>query len=513
MKSKRSGIIDIGSNSIRLVIYEQIGLDAHHVIDESKHPARLSEKVNTEGIIPLESLEPIVRILKDFRLLCRVHRVETIRAVATAAIRNAANSNQVRQFLEQQAGFPIEVLSGEEEARLGFVGMINTIDVQNGFVVDIGGGSTEVSLFVNRMLLHSISLPFGAVNMAKQYTQNDGSLSKENAAKLRTRVLHALDAEPWLRSQRNNGFPLIGLGGTIRSLCKIDQKQFKYALDTAHNYVIHAERVEQLLEWLPALSADKRKKVDGLSNDRSDIIIPGLLILHTVFAYIGASHYVVSGAGLRDGLFFETVYPESPICTDVLNYSVRNLLALHPAVPLAHVEHVHRLTTKMFDDLNLDHAYGIRARRFLQTAALLYRIGVTVHYYSYYKHTFYLMANSRIDGLSHREIIVCALIAAYKSKSRNRQLMQPYKELLHDGDSELVERLGSLLHLAIALDRSETQPVQDVTATVNQHSLQLLLQFDQKPLIELRELERIAKDFNKSWGLRLKVSDGIASKS
>jgi exopolyphosphatase/guanosine-5'-triphosphate,3'-diphosphate pyrophosphatase len=506
MNSKHTGIIDIGSNSIRLVIYEQIGPNAHRVIDESKHPARLSEKVNAEGIIPLDSLEPVIRILKDFRLLCRVQGVETIRAVATAAIRNAANRDQVTQYLEQQVGLVIEVLSGEEEARLGFVGMINTIDVQDGFVVDIGGGSTEVSLFVNRQLLHSVSLPFGAVNMAKQYSDQAGNVSRENAAQLCRKVQQALDAEPWLRSQRNQSLPLIGLGGTIRSLCKIDQKQRKYALDTAHNYVIPAERMSQLLEWLPSLPADKRKKVDGLSNDRADIIIPGLHILHTVFAYIRASHYVVSGAGIRDGLFFETEYPEAPICPDVLRYSVRNLLALHPSVPIEHVEHVQKLATKLFDDLQLGHSYGLRARRFLQTAALLYRIGVTVHYYSYYKHTFYLMAHARIDGLSHREIILCALIAAFKSKSRNRQLMQPYKDLLNETDQELIEKLGAVLHLAIALDRSETQPVQDIVATAKPQSLHLQLDYKQEPLIELRELERISKDFHKTFGLRLKVS-------
>src|SRR5690606_27009513 len=106
----------------------------------------------------------------------------------------------------------------------------------------------------------------------------------------------------------------------------------------------------------------------------------------------------------------------------------------HPSVPQAHVNHVHSLATQMFDDLGLERKFGLFARRYLQTAALLYRIGVTVHYYSYYKHTFYLMLHCRIDGLSHREIVLCALLAAYKSKGRNRQLMAPYKGLLEDSD-------------------------------------------------------------------------------
>ncbi|WP_127582797.1 Ppx/GppA phosphatase family protein [Paenibacillus koleovorans] len=506
MNSTRSGIIDIGSNSVRLVIYEQIAQSAHRVIDESKHSARLSEKVAADGTIPLDRLDPLVRILNDFRLLCQAHGVGKIRAVATAAVRNAVNSDAIVARLEQETGFSIQVLSGEEEAQLGFIGMINTIDVSDGFVIDIGGGSTEISLFTGRRVLHSVSLPFGAVNMAKRFaTPEDGSMGPEQAKKLVEAVEQALTEEPWLRGGLHLGLPLVGLGGTVRSLCKIDQKARKYALDTAHNYEMTADSVEKWLDKLAELPPDKRKKVEGLSGDRTDIIVPGLLILHTVFRHICASHYVVSGAGLRDGLFFVMEYPESPIFPDVLDYSVRNLLALHPSVPVPHVEHVHRLASQLFDQLGMGSEFGARAKRYLQTAALLYRIGVTVHYYSYHKHTFYLMAHARIDGLTHREIVLCALIATYKLKSKSRPPATGYTELLEADDMMLVYKLGSILRLAIALDRSETQPIRQVNARVVNQELQLDCICTQAPDIELRELKQAAKDFNKVLGLRLNV--------
>lgn len=512
MKSKRSGILDIGSNSIRLVIYEQIGPHAHRVIDESKQSARLSGKVEPDGSIPLDKLDAVIRTLNDFQLLSRLHGVESIRAVATAAIRNAANSRDIVDHLEQRTGLTIEVLSGQEEARIGFLGMINTFDIQDGFVIDIGGGSTEISLFAGRRLRHSVSLPFGAVNMAQRFNDADGCIGEDEAAALRALVEQTLAAETWLRRAADAALPLIGLGGTIRSLCKIDQKRRKYAWDTAHNYEMSAEAMDELVQWLPTLPAEKRKKVDGLSGDRSDIIAAGLLILHTVFNYIGASHYLVSGAGLRDGLFFETEYPDTPIVPDVLDYSVRNLLALHPSVPMPHVEQVHRLATRLFDDMGLHRMFGDRARRYIQTAALLYRIGVTVHYYSYYKHTFYVMAHSRIDGLSHRETLLCALIASYKSRNRSRQLLLPYKELLEGTDLLMIDRLGSLLRLAIALDRSETQPIRELQARYGaKMTLELRWECTHTPLIELRELEQVQKELFKAWGLRLKVTDATAS--
>lgn len=509
MNNERVGIIDIGSNSIRLVVYERIGAKSYRVIDESKESARLSATIAPDGSILQEDIARLVRILHDFQLLCRVHGVHTVRAVATAAIRNAVNGEEVVQRLRAQTGLPIEIVSGEEEARLGFLGMINTIDIADGFLIDIGGGSTEVSLFRHRKLVRSVSFPFGAVNTAKAYAEG-GSVSAENAKRIRDKVAAAAKDEPWLTGQP--GLSLIGLGGTIRSLCKIDQRLNKYPFSQTHQYELDKTALNRLAEWLPTLAPDARIKVDGLSRDRADIIVPGLLILHTLFLHINASRCIVSGAGLRDGIFYETAFPAEPLRADVLADSVQNLLAQHPAVSELHVEQVSRLATALFDNLSLAASFGARARSLLQTAALLYRIGVTVDFYDYDRHTFYLMVHTRIDGLSHRESVLCALIASFRSKSRARSLMLHYKELLAEADPELVYRLGSLLQLAIALDRSETQPLTAIRATIDRQELRVDWSGQHDPAIELREVERIAGDFKKCWGLRVKLNRATVSR-
>lgn len=509
MNSERVGIIDIGSNSVRLVVYERMGAKAYRVIDESKESARLSARIAPDGSIAQEDVGRLARILNDFQMLCRVHGAGSVRAVATAAIRNATNGDDVAERLRRLTGLPIEILSGEEEARLGFLGMINTLDISDGFLIDIGGGSTEISLFLNRSLIRSVSFPFGAVNTTKHFTEG-GNVTKEDARRIREMVSAAAKSEPWLTGHPE--LPLVGLGGTIRSLCKIDQKMRKYALSQTHQYEIGKAGLDAMADWLPSLTAKERLKVDGLSDDRADIIVPGLIILHTLFLHIGAGRCIVSGAGLRDGVFYETAFPSAPARRDVLADSANNLLALHPAVSRAHVEQVSRLATRLFDDLALAPAFGDRARKLLQTSALLYRIGVTVNFYNYNKHTFYLMLHSRIDGLTHRESVLCALIASYKSKSRARSLMAPYRELLDEADLELVCRLGTLLQLAIALDRSETQPLEDIGARIDKQSLNIAWSSRHDPAIELREVERVAGEFKKGWGLRVKMNPATVSK-
>ncbi|MEX2461964.1 MAG: Ppx/GppA phosphatase family protein [Paenibacillaceae bacterium] len=507
IKFKRVGIIDIGSNSIRLVINEETEHGAHHVIDESKDSARLSEKIGPDGILKLEDQQVIAQILNYFRKICEANRTAVIRAVATAAIRNATNSADILRFLIQETGLTVELLSGEEEARLGFLGMINAIDLEEGFLVDIGGGSTEISLFRDRSLVYSVSFPFGSVNTTKRYTRN-GELTPDDIGRIQKMVVTELEKQKsWLHSHK--GLALVGLGGTIRSICKIDQRQKKYSLPLTHNYDMDSTSVDRLVQELSALSLENRKKVEGMSKDRADIIVPGIVILQTLFRFIGASYYKISGSGIRDGLYYEIVNPQQPKITDVLKHSVRNLLALHPSVPSIHVKHINQLALKLFDKLNVAQTLAARTRDYLDTASLLYRIGVTVLYYEYVKHTFYLMAHSRIDGLSHREILICAFIASYKNKNRTKKMCLEYKDILTGADLQIIEKLGMLLQLAIALDRSETQPVQSLHVFLNKKKLALDLVCSHSPVIEMREVQLLQKEFKKTWELQLVLTSKL----
>jgi exopolyphosphatase/guanosine-5'-triphosphate,3'-diphosphate pyrophosphatase len=507
---RRIGIIDIGSNSIRLVIYELTPEGAHRVLNECKESARLSERIGTDGVLPIKDIEAVAAILSHFKRICEASGVTYIRAVATAAIRNAANSAEIMETLRQRTSMRIDILSGEEEARYGFLGVINTMEIADGFLVDIGGGSTEVTLFRGRRMLNSVSFPFGSVNTTRQFTR-DGAIGEADILAIRAMVERAASAHPWISS--NPGLPLIGLGGTVRSLGKIDQRRRQYSLPLAHNYEIAPADMDTLASWLSSLTLAKRKKVDGLSKDRADIIVPGLTILQAIFKTTGASHYVVSGAGLRDGLLYETIMPDQPIVSNVLDAAVRNLLALHSTIPVAHAEQVNRISGMLFDRLSAIHGFDARCKAYLKTASLLYRMGVSIHYYQYSKHTFYMMAHSRIDGLSHREILISALIASFKTKSRIHPLFLAYKDILRESDKELIVKLGALLQLAIALDRSETQPVTELTVYPGKDELQLHLLCRHNPIMELREAASVEKEFQKAWNLKLKIHAGAFSRT
>jgi exopolyphosphatase/guanosine-5'-triphosphate,3'-diphosphate pyrophosphatase len=510
--NRHISIIDIGSNSIRLVVYEITEERAYRIIGDYKESARLSQHVHPDGILGAAAIDGIVHILLRFKAISRAFQADTIRAVATAAIRNSANAADIVNSLEQQTGLRVELLSGEEEARLGFAGMIRSIHIQDGFLVDLGGGSTEISLFRGSKLIRSVSFPFGAVNTADLHCR-EGRIAPDSLPSIRHMIEQALLAEPWIRE--HPGLSLVGLGGTIRSLCKISQKLRGCSFQSAHNAILTAEDMNKLMEWLPSIPPDKRDKIDGLTKEREDIIVPGLTILHHLFMLTGSTRYIVSGSGLRDGVFLETLgsidqndlneLSEEDGQDEPMLQSAYNLLRLHRCVHPAHAEQVRHISCILFDSLQEIHQLPMRYRQLLAVSALLYRIGVSVNYYQYAKHTFYVIANSKLDGLTHREALLCAMTASFKSKSRAQKTYMQYHDILAATDVQLAVKLGTILQLAISLDVSETQPITDIEAVLTESSLELHLLAKQAPDLELKKSKELLKDIRKSWGIPIKV--------
>lgn len=496
MGNRRLGIIDIGSNSVRLVIYEQLGQDAQRVIDESKQSERLSNKVDKHGVLPIDQLGGLLETLRYFKMVCETHHVNHIRAVATAAIRNAKNSDEVVSYVRAQSGLDIEVLSGHEEAFMGFVGVMNAMNVRDGFVVDIGGGSTEVTLFENRQLVESHSFPFGAVNMSKQFAKA-GEMHLESVVKLTRHVEKAIAKHPWMKGKA--GLPVIGLGGSFRSLGKIDQRAKNYSFPLTHQYEMSVPAVETIVDQFLSTPLEKRKKISGLAKDRADIIVPGVIILKTILRHLQADRLVISGAGLRDGVYYHTINSENPIHRNVVDASVRNLLANQGEEDAAHTAHVHKLASAIVD--GLPGKLSESETTILRAATHLYRTGIQVDYYGFQKHTFYLVAFSRIYGFSHREKLMCALVAAFKSKNQLHQLAKPYRDLLSGEDLDTCYQLGTVLQMAIALDRSETQPIASLACRTDKKMFTMLAKAAHATAIEQREVVQVAAEFNKAWTL------------
>lgn len=302
----RLGVIDIGSNSIRLIIYEAGNDRTCRMVHKAKETVRLGVNRDEHGNMTEDDIWTVIPVLQRFKDICTANRTSHIRAVATAAVRQSANTAEITALWERETGISVQVLTGEEEAYFGFLGVTRSLParIQEGFIVDIGGGSTEISYFKGDELLHSTSLPCGAVNMTNQNGGKD-SWSDEIKEQLAQQIRKQLQEHPWTAAHPE--LPLIGLGGGIRALARMERERRHQIKPAGDPYAIESETIHYYADALSSLSLEERINKFDLAADRADIIVAGTMILNTVFDHMKCSVLLASWRGLSDGLAHHTM--------------------------------------------------------------------------------------------------------------------------------------------------------------------------------------------------------------
>ena len=344
---QRIAIIDIGSNSARLVVSHIYKNGAYNMVYNQKEALRLSQKVDGQNMLTEEAFTSTIDTMRSFAHMCKVYQADKTIAVATAAIRNATNGAELVAKVAEETGIQLHIISGKTEAYISYLGVINTLDVKNGIIFDLGGGSTELILFKNRKILESVSLPLGAVNTTGMFNiRNEMPPNVYNDVS--AFVMSRLNQYPWLKQ---NNLPLIGVGGTARTVAKIIQRAKKYPATKIHNYAYPMQTFRSFFNKLRLTNLEQRKKISGLSTERSDIILAGSSIISCLLEATGAKKLITSGCGLREGLFYD-YYSKSNnvplIAKNILERSRENTLSLFEA-DTAHARHITKLALAMFD--------------------------------------------------------------------------------------------------------------------------------------------------------------------
>ena len=500
--SERIGIIDLGSNSIRLILMN-IGNDGScKLLDEIKESARISEKMGPEKVIKLAAMSRAVQTVKLFKKFADINRVDTVIGVATAAVRSAVNGNELLSAVKNETGLTFRILSGEEEASYEYLGVVNTFDFNNALIMDIGGGSTELILCQNRQMVQCASLPFGAVSLTENFLSCPIPQTEE-IKKLEDFLFSQYSNLPWLEFAK--GMEVLGVGGTIRNLGRMCSRLNNYSFNILHNYCLNTMQARHIYNQLKSITIDERKGVPGLSKERADIIVGGVAAVVKLLEFTDTSVLRISGAGLREGVFFEYLYKKWPksVMDNVSERSVQNFMNLY-GVRRHHAEHVAKISLSLFDQLRPLHGYELWERKLLRMAALLHDVGNIVSYYNHHKHTMYILLNDGIKGLSHRENILVALIASSHGKIEMKNVLKEHADILLPQDVMLVRKLGLLLKMAENLDRSESSVVEDVVCNIDEKEVRITCITKENADLEIRELYKKVTNFNKVFGKRFK---------
>lgn len=504
---ERIAVIDLGSNSVRMTITRLFEDGSHRMVESARAMVRLSEGMGREALLAPEPMERTLDALSLFRRLMEVHQVTTVYPVATAAVRQATNATTFLEAVQGRTGLSFTVISGEEEAHLDFLGVANTISLKDFAMIDIGGASTEIVVVRNREAVGKISIPWGAVNLTEQYQLSGKPSRKKREAAMEELVFH-LASSTWI--PQDPGLPLVGLGGTIRALAKADRNRRNWPIEALHQYEMTSDGLGEWMELLSCMDTAARRAVPGIGRERADILPGALLPLRALLSHLGSQRVVISGSGIREGLFYRhlgrTLDWQREVVGDVRLHAVENLMRLHEAES-AHTRHVRELTLSLFDGFLPLHGLGEEARELLGYAALLHDVGMHLDYYHHHRHGQYLVLNSEMNGFTHREkLLVSLLVGMHRADADLREDLSQFDLVLEMGDRSLLRRMALCLMLAEQLDRGESGAITSVKVKAGVKSIRLAITTHVDVALEIASAMRCAASFEREYERRLQVS-------
>ena len=485
--SRRIAIIDLGSNTARLVVMGSVAGYSYRLEDEIREVVRLRQGMTDQGL----SSDAVSRALSTMRLFkrfCDSAGADVILPTATSAVRDAANGAAFVERVKDELGVELRILDGEQEAYYGVIGALNEVGLRDGCILDIGGGSAQLSEVRETRYVRGESRTLGSLALTERFVRKDPPSRKEVEA-LRAEIDAQLSTIDWLAA--NHGKRLVGLGGTIRNLAKIETVRQQSPMHTLHGFVLTRSSIEASVELFCQLPLSRRQKIPGLSEDRGDIILAGALTVLGVLERLHTDTLTISTAGLREGVFFEHFWEHLsyPVIPDPRRFSVLNV-ARNYRYHESHANHVRFLAGRMFEQLQPLHGCGAAERELLDAAALLHDVGTVIAYDGHHRHSETLIQYNGLAGFTRREIALIALLARYHRKGTPER--DGYESLLSKQDEVLLTRLAAILRLAEFLERGRNAAVHDVIVSWGDDFVRLTLIADEPPAVEIWETERNA---------------------
>lgn len=501
----RLAAIDVGSSAIRFLIAEFSAKNRFTTLFTDRAPVRLGHGVYLSGRLNPASMEAGIKALADFRAVMKRFRVRRYRAVATSAVRESKNGDQFLERVKRETGFELEVIAGLEEARLFYVAVRQRLRLgpEPMVLADLGGGSIEVALVDNSGILWIESHTMGSVRLLEELAE-----AGEDPGRFRRLVAEYISTLRLPTPARNRapaGF--IATGGNIEALARLAGARPR----PDGVAVLPVADLNRVIDQLSRLSYRQRVETLGLREDRADTILPAALLYERLCVLAGQSALLVPFVGVREGILLDLV---DDLATHRAHDDRRQDLIYDGALALGrryqfdedHAVHVTRLALSLFDQLPRLHKLGEIDRHLLTAAGLLHDTGAFISTRRHHKHSFYLISQSEIPGLTPRETLLAAHVARYHRKSEPGSQHPPFLELTAL-EQDRVVRLAGILRLADALDREHLQRVRSLRAAALKNTVTLHLLGSGDLLLERWALQRKAGLFQRAFNIKLKLGE------
>ena len=460
----RIAAIDIGTNSIHMIVVRVRPDLSFEVIDREKEMVRLGAGGLDGRSLTPTAMTAALQTLAKFRRLADSHKVDEIVAAATSAIREADNGGDFIAEVAAQTGIQIRVISGTEEARLIHMAAVYGVHMGGSpaVVIDIGGGSIEVTLGTASHLTHARSFKLGVIRLTERFVRTDplaGRDERRLVKHINKEIGAYLDTVAERRFDR-----VIGTSGTILSLGAVALSEDGVVRDEAlRNRRVPAKAIRRLRKRLVSLDLEARLQMDALDPRRADIAVAGSVLLDSVLRRLGAVDITLCDLALREGLVLDYIHRNTAMIRKIERYPDvrrRSIIELGERCGYspAHAKHVAQLALSVFDQTRAVHQLGDREREWLEFGALLHDAGVHISYERHHRHSYYLIKNGELRGFDPQEIEIIALLARYHRQATPKKTHDGYGTL-KGALRRTVKTLAAMLRLAEGLDRSHAQVV------------------------------------------------------
>jgi len=505
--------IDIGTNSIHMIIVKATHQRSFEVLVQEKEMVKLGVGVFANKEINPEAFQAGIETITRYVQLADKYGVDEIITAATSATREAKNGREFLDRIIHEVGLIPQLISGKEEARLIFLAVKRAIDLgdDNALVLDIGGGSTEAVVGNQEEVLYKSSIKLGVLRLLDA-VGHSGPLNKTETKSIQSHISEK--ASKSITKAKTAGFQrVIGTSGTIRSLGEaIMNINGNAIINSVNAEVIKKEDIDKLVQELIKQDQDQRAKITGVGTNRGDAIHLGGVLLSELLHLTESNEITLCDASLREGLIIDYLEKNVQLLTKTnlgINLRERSCLQLATRynTDIDSKKHVARIALQLFDQLQILHRMDDQARELLYHACLIYDVGLFINFENYQKHSGYLILNGRLRGFNNQELRILALLARYHRKSGPKKKHKQYKQL-YKSQRKLVKILAGILRIAVGLDKTKNQWVEQVECKVEGIKLTIHAIGDENLDMEIWEAQRYSDTLSKVLKRRIVLQNG-----
>ncbi len=507
MQMSRYAAVDIGSNSIRMMAAEVHPGEPIKPLVSSRQVVRLGQSVFRQGRLSPEAIDTACAVLGQMAQEYRAAEVIGVRAVGTAALRDASNRAEFLERARSVLGTPVEVISGLEEARLIHMGVIHAWPEAGHriMILDIGGGSAEMIVSEGGRIVDAYSKPLGAVRLTELFLKNDPPDERE-IQRMRRYVQERITSAAHRFAQTKIDRMIATSATASAAVCAVNRVR-RSRREEADRRPATLPQIRTLFRDLARRDLAGRQSLTGIGPKRAEIIVAGVAVLEEVMEQFRLPRLYHSAAGLREGIISDLAYRRVGHERARMDPDQRRLvqsLGLRYGLSGPHVRRVALLASMLYAGLQPLHQLPLTAGKLLEAAAYLYNIGHFVNEARHHRHSYYLVANSDLPGFSDLERLIIANLCRYHRKSLPQATHEAF-QMLDTESRRVVVLLTPLLRLAVALDQSQEQRVERVVAFLRERSVELELHSSRDTDIEQWHALQVADVFREVYGRQLEV--------